>query len=123
MFKCKVRDTFLRTLSPRSFGFRNGDVLMFMDEGDNGVLHIESITYQCKGLPEHLCMSSMPMYHFLVFTHYTGAGTNPRELPDPSKEDSKEEPKEGPKEGSKEEPKEETKEGPKEAGLSKIASF
>ena len=38
------------TSSSRSFNFKDGDVLMFMDEGDNGVLHIASIAYQCGGL-------------------------------------------------------------------------
>lgn len=37
------------TLESRSFEFKNGDVLMFKDEGSNGVIHIESITYQCIG--------------------------------------------------------------------------
>ena len=42
-------EIFSLTFASRSFYFKNGDVLMFKDEGANGVIHIESITYQCTG--------------------------------------------------------------------------
>ena len=43
---------------------------MFMDEGDNAVLHIESITYQCKGwlhnLQRYSCIISLHSYLFRI---------------------------------------------------------
>ena len=36
-------------LTTFSFDFVNGDTIAFKDEGDNAVLQIKSITYQCQG--------------------------------------------------------------------------
>ena len=44
-----TQETLTVTLELRSFDFKDGDMLMFKDEGANGVLHIESISYQCTG--------------------------------------------------------------------------
>ena len=45
------REANLCNIAPHliSFDFNDGDELMFKDEGDNAVIHIDSITYDCSG--------------------------------------------------------------------------
>ena len=49
LLRTATQEALIATPELRSFDFKDGDVLMFKDEGANSVLHIESILYQCAG--------------------------------------------------------------------------